>query len=481
MRLDVGYVTEPGKTRKDNQDRLAVPPAGLKPVQVARNGFLCLVADGMGGYHGGEQASEIAVARMMREYYAAPRADVAVGLAQAIQAANNDILQAKVGHPEVEKMGTTIAAVVVRGEELYLANVGDSHIYLVRQGEVQRLSQEHTVAADLLQSGVLRQSDLNGHDMRGILSRAVGIQPSAEPYVGPPQKLLPGDRIVLCTDGLSNLVSPTEIASVVMSSRTMQQAARRLTDLANQRGSPDNVTVLALRAGGGVSSTVVLPAVLGGAGLTLVVVVALVITGKPPETTPAPTASMVAVTAGTITPESLIAPTSTSVVSGSVASTREVGGTPVDQPVTPAPTNTGVPRPTFTFTPRPPAPTPSSTPLAAPSITFPPPGFNTFGGLEILWDWEPTLRENWRYDVRFFRAGEATPFYTELRQERRAGIKVDEWAPGEVFITVRVVEVDDEGKFHEVVVSHESEPLRVQVVRSQPEPPTPTPTPSRGN
>lgn len=75
-----------------------------------------------------------------------------------------------------------------------------------------------------------------------VLTRAVGTQPSAEPYMGPPQKLLPGDRIVLCTDGLSNLVSPAEIASVVTSSRMMQQAAHQLAALADQRGSPDNVT-----------------------------------------------------------------------------------------------------------------------------------------------------------------------------------------------------------------------------------------------
>ncbi|MCC7355570.1 MAG: hypothetical protein IT330_17665 [Anaerolineae bacterium] len=150
-------------------------------------------------------------------------------------------------------------------------------------------------------------------------------------------------------------------------------------------------------------------------------------------------------------------------------------------PLPPTSTNTSVPRPTFTLTPRLPAPTPSPTPLAAPSITSPPPDFRASSRLEILWDWEPALKENWRYDVRFFWAGEADPFYTELRKERRAEIKVDEWKPGEVFITVRVVEVDDEGEYKGVDVSRESEPVRVQVVRPQPEPPAPTPTPLRGD
>ncbi len=245
MRLIHGERTDPGLVRPSNQDAYAV-----EPLDLPGGGALLIVADGMGGYDGGEVASRLAVDTVKTSVLTGlpswlANGGLASGLHEAVCAANRVILQAQVDRPDISSMGTTVTAVLVHGERLLVCHVGDSKAFLIGSGEGRQITSDHNVPGELLLSGHLTAEQAAVHPQRHVLTRALGVEDSL-PVEQLELQWRAGDLLLLCTDGLSNLVSLPEIQSLAS---TCEPAilVDRLVDLANNRGGHDNITVLAAR------------------------------------------------------------------------------------------------------------------------------------------------------------------------------------------------------------------------------------------
>jgi serine/threonine protein phosphatase PrpC len=241
LRLDVAQLTDVGRKREHNEDNMAyVIP---KDQQVmAKKGALFIVADGMGGHAAGEVASEIAVDTVSNVYYQDDNDDVATSLLHAIKRANALIHQRAAENMLRSGMGTTCVAAVLRGNMAYIANVGDSRAYLVRKGQVKQISQDHSWVAEQVRAGLLTEDQARTHAQRNVITRCLGTQPDVEIDVFP-EPLEESDALVLCTDGLSGLVSDDEIRRTV-AQFAPQESVYHLIERANENGGPDNITAI---------------------------------------------------------------------------------------------------------------------------------------------------------------------------------------------------------------------------------------------
>ena len=243
LRLDVAQLTDVGRKREHNEDNMAyVIP---KDQQVmAKKGALFIVADGMGGHAAGEVASEIAVDTVSNVYYQDDNDDVATSLLQSIKRANALIHQRAAENMLRSGMGTTCVSAVLRGGMAYVANVGDSRAYLVRNGQVRQVSQDHSWVAEQVRAGLLTEEQARTHAQRNVITRCLGTQPDVEIDVFP-EPLEENDALVLCTDGLSGLVSDDEIRRIVAQSAP-QESVYHLVERANENGGPDNITAIVI-------------------------------------------------------------------------------------------------------------------------------------------------------------------------------------------------------------------------------------------
>jgi protein phosphatase len=249
LRLEVGQFSHPGRKRPNNEDWLG----GFQPEdpeRLAHKGRLFLVADGMGGHRSGEKASRYAADQFIRNYVDDPDRDVARALRRAVEQANAT-LYAKVSSVETSRRwGTTLVAAVVRQGELWIANVGDSRAYMLRDRKLRQISQDHSLsAADL---GIDPRSDWFG---RHMVTRALGTKKKVEVDVFLPIELRVGDQVLLCSDGLTTPLSDDEIQAIV-ERHPPQEAAEALVKAANDGGGPDNVSVILVRVTGAPSGSV---------------------------------------------------------------------------------------------------------------------------------------------------------------------------------------------------------------------------------
>ena len=216
------------------------------PSKAQRKGNLYIVADGMGGHAAGEVASSLAVEIIPFEYYADPSTDVEESLKVAIQKTNSRIRE-KAEEAGKEGMGTTIVCAVVRGDELYVAHVGDSRAYLVREGVMRQVTRDHSWVQQQVERGVLTEEDVTDHPYRNIITRALGNKPDVEVDT----QRLPlkeGDVLLLCTDGLSGMVEDELIRDLILANEDNPQAAvDYLIEMANAEGGADNITAVLLR------------------------------------------------------------------------------------------------------------------------------------------------------------------------------------------------------------------------------------------
>ncbi len=244
LRLDVAQLTDVGRRREHNEDNMAyVIP---KDTQVmSMKGALFIVADGMGGHAAGEVASEIAVDTVSNVYYMDDNLDVAGPLLQAIKRANVAIHQRAAENMLRSGMGTTCVAAVLRGNAAYIANVGDSRAYLVRQGQVKQISLDHSWVAEQVRAGLLTEEQARTHAQRNVITRSLGTQPDVEVDVFR-EFIQPGDTLVLCTDGLSGLISDEELMRIVEQS-VPQESVYHLVERANENGGPDNITAIVIQ------------------------------------------------------------------------------------------------------------------------------------------------------------------------------------------------------------------------------------------
>jgi serine/threonine protein phosphatase PrpC len=243
----VRAVTDVGLKRTNNEDNYgAWLPEDVEERE--RRGLLLTVADGMGGVKGGEVASRITVEAVMHAYRESPGLDVADDLRAAVVAANDMVHRESLKNPELNGMGTTCTAAVVRGRELYLAHVGDSRAYLVRSGRVRQLTHDHSLVGQLVRDRQLTAEQAKTDPRRNVVTRSVGIgedvEVDAERVAEP---LRHGDVLVLCTDGLHGLVSDDELGAAVKD-QDLDGACDTLITLAKKRGAPDNITVILARA-----------------------------------------------------------------------------------------------------------------------------------------------------------------------------------------------------------------------------------------
>jgi serine/threonine protein phosphatase PrpC len=236
MPLNRGAMTDMGRMRKNNEDRYLIA------------GRLAAVADGMGGHRAGEVASAIAMEELAALEHAGPwptPAEAGEALRAVFLAANRRIRETAAKDSEFEGMGTTLVALLEDGDSIHLANVGDSRAYLLRNGELSQVTVDHTLVQELIDEGRLRPDEAERHPQRSIITRALGVESEVEVDLFT-YKLLSGDRLLLCSDGLSGVVDERRIRNVLLRVPEPQRAAEKLVAMANEGGGPDNITVVVL-------------------------------------------------------------------------------------------------------------------------------------------------------------------------------------------------------------------------------------------
>ena len=253
--------TDLGKTRDHNEDAFLVADLTSRSTDitvdgahaVGERGTLFLVADGMGGAAAGELASSMAADLIFRHLIEAWNAETDLSadrftahLRDAVERANERIHQYSKDHPDVRGMGTTVTVAGVLLGSLYLAQVGDSRGYLVRKGVATQLTKDQSLMQRLVDAGELTEEEAEHSERRNIILQALG--PDARIRVDLTwQDLLHGDTLVICSDGLSGQVKREEIGQLVLEEPDLDKLCSRLIALANERGGPDNITLIAVR------------------------------------------------------------------------------------------------------------------------------------------------------------------------------------------------------------------------------------------
>jgi serine/threonine protein phosphatase PrpC len=212
-----------------------------------RKGRLAVVADGMGGYEGGQEASRLAVETVMSVYRDFAGDDPQAALNEALRTAHEHIREYSFAHPELRGMGTTCTAAAIVQRALYYVHVGDTRLYRIRDGQITKVTRDHSYVGRLVEAGMISPQEAEHHPQRNILTAALGSNPELiMDSPGHPEPLLPDDVLLICSDGLWGQVSDAELLDAV-ENHSAEQASHKLIELARERGGPDNITVEILR------------------------------------------------------------------------------------------------------------------------------------------------------------------------------------------------------------------------------------------
>jgi PPM family protein phosphatase len=239
-----------GRLRSNNEDSFRI----VEPQH------LFVVSDGMGGEAHGEVASALAVETIVNHcregaenpattIFGEPPADLnerTRRLASAVHLANHKIFESSEQHPEQRGMGATLTAVWIDGSALSIAHIGDSRVYLLRGGTLQQLTTDHSLVAEQVRRGILTAAEADASEMQSVLLRALGTHPEVE-VDAEEHLLLPQDVLLLCSDGLTRMVTEPEIAGTLQVETNPEAAAKKLIELANDNGGADNITVIVIR------------------------------------------------------------------------------------------------------------------------------------------------------------------------------------------------------------------------------------------
>lgn len=226
-------LSDAGHSRSHNEDAFVAQPP------------LYVVADGLGGHKAGEVASGIAVETVARE---APTRPDARALADAVQLANTAIVDAVEKGTGRQGMGTTVTAAVVAGRRIVLAQVGDSRAYILRDGRLSRATRDHSLVGEMVRQGTLSEQEARVHPNRSVITRALGSR--ADVQVDTYELTAdPGDRLLICSDGLHGMITDAEIEEVLLGASDAEDAVRTLVDAALDAGGLDNVTAIVVEIG----------------------------------------------------------------------------------------------------------------------------------------------------------------------------------------------------------------------------------------
>lgn len=243
--LQSHLLSDVGKKREKNEDSciLCVPETAAVAEE---RGMLFAVADGMGGASAGEYASRMALHTLNSTYYKGARQPVPVGLRTAVETANEKIFEEAEFNPSYSGMGTTVSAVVVLGDWAYIAQVGDSRVYLLRERSgIHQLTHDHSLVAEQVRSGLISEDEARNHALKNLITRAVGIKETVRVDLFAVRLRL-HDTLLLCSDGLCNMVSDSDIAAA-LALGDLKYCTRKLVEQALEGGGIDNITAVTLR------------------------------------------------------------------------------------------------------------------------------------------------------------------------------------------------------------------------------------------
>ncbi len=237
--IEVGAYSDVGQVRSENQDAYSYFPASTDP---NAKEWLFIVADGMGGHARGGEASRLAVEVLQKTFFAGHNGSVEERLLRAFEAANARVYEMGRTGLTQETTGTTCTVMALVNGHLHMAHVGDSRAYRIDKHGMKQLTRDHTLVEELRRQGVLTTDEARTHPRRHALTRALGIQPELEVDVHEVMPVEAAQSYLLCSDGLAP-VSEEEVWQVILT-EPPQQACEHLVQMANDRGGPDNITVL---------------------------------------------------------------------------------------------------------------------------------------------------------------------------------------------------------------------------------------------
>lgn len=232
-------ITDIGRKRQLNEDYVY---AGHN--EVGRLPNLFIVADGMGGHKAGDHASRETVERMLDTIAQSRETEIEKIFDEALQAANRAVYQDAKRSADLEGMGTTVVACTVdRDLRAHVVNVGDSRLYVIGEDSIRQITQDHSLVEEMVREGVLTREKARNHPEKNIITRAVGVTAMVEPDFFQTQ-LRMGEKILMCSDGLSNMLEDEELRLIVNSLGSLEEKAKMLVDAANGNGGRDNITVI---------------------------------------------------------------------------------------------------------------------------------------------------------------------------------------------------------------------------------------------
>jgi PPM family protein phosphatase len=242
LKVSASLQTDVGCIREANEDfgRHIVPNDWETKL---RRGSLTIVADGMGGHASGEVASQMAVELIGRYYYEDMENSAPFALQKAVELANAEIYQTSVSDENLFGMGTTLVILVLLDNKAFSAHVGDSRLYRLRRHHLELLTFDHSQVMEMVKQGLLSFEDAWNHEDKNIILRAVGTQPTVEVEVSDIFEIAAGDELMLCSDGLSDMLPDNEIREIWSSSKDVHETCENLIESAKRRGGHDNVTV----------------------------------------------------------------------------------------------------------------------------------------------------------------------------------------------------------------------------------------------
>lgn len=245
MKIEIAGKTEKGRVRNTNQDNFKIE-------RIDKDTYACVVCDGMGGVEGGSEASCIATVAFMdclkKLYNDTENNDsITTLLKKSLNAANSAVYSMAILNPEFDGMGTTLVSFILTNRDLCWINVGDSRLYAANEKGLYRISDDHSLVWEMVKKGMITEEEANNSPMKNVITRAVGISPTVESDVNCIMDIYERySYILLCSDGLSNMVSPETIYSILTCEETTEKKVDMLISSANDSGGYDNITAVLL-------------------------------------------------------------------------------------------------------------------------------------------------------------------------------------------------------------------------------------------